>query len=194
MKCHVDDKFRCYTVHITLPIFIQTTAGDSCKSYWTSGNSSIRGMVRFKKRYFVVELERSERVARGKCDIDMTPLDSRDLDLAEAMKDKVKEMYGDFGRAQITVGFKVIYANKLTRLVILRCRHSAQDLLSSCIPLLDKVRKDSVIARLLYTGATIRHCHLFMVKRQKKLLESLKCVPKEDVEEKILDLQRIDAF
>jgi len=150
--------------------------------------------VRFKKRYFVVELERSERVARGKCDIDMTPLDSRDLDLAEAMKDKVKEMYGDFGRAQITVGFKVIYANKLTRLVILRCRHSAQDLLSSCIPLLDKVRKDSVIARLLYTGATIRHCHLFMVKRQKKLLESLKSVPKEDMEEKILDLQRIDAF
>ena len=165
-------------------------------------------------------------------------------------------MYGDFGRAQITVGFKVIfhqvnirlkwiiqlnwtfscqviYANKLTRLVILRCRHSAQDLLSSCIPLLDKVgllsvfccfimllsyvhiillffevRKDSVIARLLYTGATIRlvenhiqtqtsfcrHCHLFMVKRQKKILESLKSVPKEDMEEKILDLQRIDAF
>ena len=71
-----------------------------------------------------------------------------------------------------------------------------------------KVRKDSVIARLLYTGATIRlvenhiqtetsfwrHCHLFMVKRQKKLLESLKGVPKEDMEEKILDLQRIDAF
>ena len=76
------------------------------------------------------------------------------------------------------------------------------------IILLFKVRKDSVIARLLYTGATIRlvenhiqtqtscwrHCHLFMVKRQKKILESLKSVPKEDMEEKILDLQRIDAF
>merc|ERR1711953_751661 len=104
----------------------------------------------------------------------------------------VKEMHGDFGRARITVGFKVIYANKATRLVILRCRHSAQELLASCIPLIDKVRKDSVIARLLYTGATIRHCHLFMVKRQKKLLESLKSAPKEDMEEKILDLQRID--
>ena len=68
---------------------------------------------------------------------------------------------------------QVIYANKATRLIILRCRHSAQDLLASCIPLLDKVkmsfrilnkyktvdlkvRKDAVIARLLYTGATIR--------------------------------------
>ena len=69
-------------------------------------------------------------------------------------------MHGDFGRARITVGFKVnlisqssagdivstlffplqvIYANKATRLVILRCRHSAQELLASCIPLIDKV-------------------------------------------------------
>ena len=69
-------------------------------------------------------------------------------------------MHGDFGRARITVGFKVnlishssacdivstlpppqvIYANKATRLVILRCRHSAQELLASCIPLIDKVK------------------------------------------------------
>ena len=67
-------------------------------------------------------------------------------------------MHGDFGRARITVGFKVtpehqssscdlcnhilyqvIYANKAARLIILRCRHSAQDLLSSCLPLIDKV-------------------------------------------------------
>ena len=84
---------------------------------------------------------------RGKYDLDMKPLDSRDCDLAEAVKDKVlvtsgfrintgqqiswwgtnsyfvlnipgfdnplntliqvKEMHGDFGRAKITVGFKV---------------------------------------------------------------------------------------
>ena len=73
------------------------------------------------------------------------------------------------------ISYQVIYANKATRLIILRCRHSAQDLLASCIPLLDKVkgspeffehetspslhfkvRKDAIIARLLYTGATIR--------------------------------------
>ena len=63
-------------------------------------------MVRFKKRYFVVELERAERVSRwntfylvnhfylllknrGKFDLDLKPLDSRDCDLAEAVKDKV---------------------------------------------------------------------------------------------------------
>ena len=76
--------------------------------------------------------------------------------------------------SDISLCNQVIYANKATRLIILRCRHSAQDLLASCIPLLDKVkmslknlsikflsvdlkvRKDAVIARLLYTGATIR--------------------------------------
>jgi len=154
-------------------------------------------MVRFKKRYFVVELERAERVSRGKSDLDLKPLDSRDCDLAEAVKDKVKEMHGDFGRAKITVGFKVIYANKATRLIILRCRHSAQDLLASCIPLLDKVRKDAIIARLLYTGATIRHCHLFMVNRQRKFLEKARIALKEDgqhLEEKVMELQKIDAF
>ena len=36
-----------------------------------------------------VNLETFQWCFREKCDIDMTPLDSRDLDLAEAMKDKV---------------------------------------------------------------------------------------------------------
>jgi hypothetical protein len=72
-------------------------------------------MVRYKKRYFVVEFERAGWVARGQPGLDLKPLDSRDVDIAEAVKEKVTELHGDFGRASMTVGFKVI--NKMFSMV-----------------------------------------------------------------------------
>ena len=61
-------------------------------------------MVRFKKRYFVVEYERANSISKK--DLDLAQLDSTDLDLANAIKSKVLELHGDFGRAAISQGFK----------------------------------------------------------------------------------------
>ena len=63
-------------------------------------------MVRFKKRYFVVEFERAHHISQAKDYFDIEPLDSKDIDIAEAVKNKVQELHGDFGRASISVGFK----------------------------------------------------------------------------------------
>ena len=63
-------------------------------------------MVRFKKRYFVVEFERAAHISQSKNKFDIEPLDSKDIDIAEAVKNKVEELHGDFGRASVTVGFK----------------------------------------------------------------------------------------
>ena len=63
-------------------------------------------MVRYKKRYFVIEYDRASHVSKGSAELDLEPLNSKDIDIAHAVKDKVQELHGDFGRAATTVGFK----------------------------------------------------------------------------------------
>ena len=53
------------------------------------------------------------------------------------------------------------------------------------------------MARLLYTGATVRHCQIAMLKRQKKLLEIARKELKgggEELEQRVLELAVIDTF
>lgn len=156
-------------------------------------------MVRFKKRYFVLEFERAKHINQSKTYFDVEPLNSKDIDIANAVKDKVQELHGDFGRASITVGFKVIYANTTTRLVIIRCRHGSHRLVASALPFVTKIRSEAVVGQLLYTGATIKHCQMFMTKRQslqvtmaKKWLADKQKFDKEKLEEKIMDIRQID--
>jgi len=155
-------------------------------------------MVRFKKRYFVVEFERAQHINQSKEYFDLEPLHSKDIDIANAVKDKVQELHGDFGRASISVGFKVIYANTTTRLVIIRCRHGPHRLVASALPFVTKIRNEGVVGQLLYTGATIKHCQLFMVRRQTRQLEmaknwmAKKKVNQEQLKENIMEIRQID--
>ena len=62
-----------------------------------------------------------------------------------------------------------------------------------------QIRNDAVIGKLLYTGATIRHCHMFMLKRQKLILETVRKLLKktkltEEQSSEILTLRQIDPF
>ena len=61
-------------------------------------------MVRYKKRYFVVEYERTKNIL--KAGLDFEELNSKDIDVANAIKEKILELHGDFGRAATSVGFK----------------------------------------------------------------------------------------
>ena len=57
-----------------------------------------------------------------------------------------------------------------------------------------------MIGKLLYTGATIRHCHIFMLKRQTRLLERANRevkqskVEQEELSSDILSIKQIDPF
>ena len=62
-----------------------------------------------------------------------------------------------------------------------------------------QIRNEAVIGKLLYTGATIRHCHMFMLKRQKLILETVRKLLKktkltEEQSSEILTLRHIDPF
>ena len=53
-----------------------------------------------------------------------------------------------------------------------------------------------MIGRLLYTGATIRHCHKFMVRRQTRILEKYKARLQgnktEEISASIMNINDID--
>ena len=65
-------------------------------------------MVRYKKRYFVVEYERTKNILKDQYSIslDFEQLNSKDIDVANAIKEKILELHGDFGRAATSIGFK----------------------------------------------------------------------------------------
>jgi len=153
-------------------------------------------MVRFKNRYLVVEYERVKSIEQS--GVDLEPLNSKDIDIAESVKEKVSELHGDFGRAAISVGFKVIYANKWSRLVIMRVRHGPHKFVSSSIPFITEIRKEAVVGKLLYTGATIRHCNIFMVNLQTNQLklakQKLKGKQGQELEEKMMEIRQIAPF
>ncbi len=141
-------------------------------------------MVRFKKRYFVVQLDRpgdifaptsttksKKRKLDGDGDgkqyggrlkprvhRDPRPLDVPDGVLSEAVKDVVQKIHGDFGRAAITTGLRTIYCNPETHVAMIQVRHGPHRLVSSSLPFLNQIRDEKVIPKLIYTGATIRHC------------------------------------
>ena len=119
-------------------------------------------MVRFKKRYFVVQFDRERDIISGRNKRtfqDPRPLDIPDGTLAQAIKDIVESIHGDFGRASITTGLRTIYCNKETHIAMIQCRHGPHRLVGSSLPFLTKIKDEKVVPKLLYTGATIKNCN-----------------------------------
>ena len=59
-----------------------------------------------------------------------------------------------------------------------------------------QIRNEAVIGRLLYTGATVRHCHMFMLNRQRRILEMYTASLEEDMSEQlsesIMNIRKIE--
>jgi len=153
-------------------------------------------MVRYKHRYFLVEVERTKNVTNGSLDIN--PLTATEGEVAQRIKEEVSELHGDFGRSAISSAFKVKYLNAATRVLLLRCRHGGPDkILSSTLPFITSIKDESVVLKLLYTGATMRHSYIFLQKRQKKLyakivkaLETQGKYDKKELEETVLSVKQ----
>lgn len=56
-------------------------------------------------------------------------------------------------------------------MLIIRMRRSAYNIVSSSLPFVRLVEGRTITLKTIYTGATIRHCNIFLVKYQRKKLE-----------------------
>ena len=142
-------------------------------------------MVRFKKRYFVVQLDREKDIydpfskhhqasLKPRAIQDSRPLDIPDGVLAATVKDLVQQIHGDFGRASITTGLRTIYCNSETHLVLIQCRHGPHRLVASSLPFLTKIKDEKIVPKLIYTGATIKNCYKVWISKFQASISFLK--------------------
>ncbi|KAK2583528.1 hypothetical protein KPH14_009484 [Odynerus spinipes] len=122
-------------------------------------------MVRFKNRYITVEI---------------VPADGSDKLLIlkttavqNAVQKKVQQLYGDFGAAAIKAGFNAKYCNAQTRIALIKARHGPHKFLLNSISSINDVGGRLVTINILYVGATMKHCFLFLRTYQQKKLEEM---------------------
>ncbi|KAH0952302.1 hypothetical protein HN011_005341 [Eciton burchellii] len=122
-------------------------------------------MVRFKNRYIVLEI-----IPHNK---DVKSLMLKSTALSNAVQQKVQELYGDFGLAAIRDGFNAKYCNVHTRIAVIRTRHGPHKFLLRAIASVNDVAGRLVKTNILYVGATMKHCFLFIRKHQERKLEEM---------------------
>ncbi|XP_018398598.1 PREDICTED: uncharacterized protein LOC108776478 [Cyphomyrmex costatus] len=123
-------------------------------------------MVRFKNRYIVFTIKPSN-------DSDDKQAAWKNTHVSNAIKLKVQQLFGDVGVAAIMDGFDAKYCNVQTKIAIVRLRHGPHKYALHAIPLVNDVGGRLVKTKILYVGATLKHCFLFIRKHQERKLEQL---------------------
>lgn len=112
-------------------------------------------MVRYKNRYFAVEIEPKSGPSHA-------PLAIRKTALYTTILNKVQQMHGDFGSAAMTNGFATKYCNPYTKIAMIRTRHGPHRFVASILPLITEIDKVKVRFNVLYVGATMAKCFKFI--------------------------------
>nr|CAG4637455.1 EOG090X0GYO [Ceriodaphnia reticulata]SVE73277.1 EOG090X0GYO [Ceriodaphnia reticulata] len=139
-------------------------------------------MVRFKNRYFTVEILLSDGSA-------VESLNLKPYDIFKSILDVTEQIHGEFGAAAIRNGLDVKYCNENTQTAIIRCRHGPHRLLASSLPFLTNIGKRKIQLRGIYTGATMVKCFKFLKKHhQEKLNEAFKKCKTDQEKKKIIEI------
>ncbi|XP_003696431.1 ribonuclease P/MRP protein subunit POP5 [Apis florea] len=120
-------------------------------------------MVRFKNRYITFKIILGDKSNK--------PLQLKITTLHVAIQQKVQQLYGDFGVAAIKAGFTAKYCNIHTKIALVKTRHGPHKFLLKAIPLINDIAGRLVSIEILYVGATLKHCFLFIKKYQQQELE-----------------------
>ncbi|XP_076165897.1 POP5 ribonuclease P/MRP subunit [Ptiloglossa arizonensis] len=136
-------------------------------------------MVRFKNRYITFEITLGDKSDR--------PFPLKITTLHIAIQQKVQQLYGDFGSAAIKAGFNAQYCNEYTRIALVKTRHGPHKFLLESIPRINDIAGRLVSVKILYVGATMKHCFIFIKEYQQKKLEQIWHTLKTETERKNME-------
>ncbi|XP_012277779.1 uncharacterized protein LOC105698269 [Orussus abietinus] len=120
-------------------------------------------MVRVKNRYITIEIIPNSNADKS--------LALKTTALHNAIQQKVQQMYGDYGQAAIKAGFNAKYSNVHTKIALIKVRHGPHKFVVNSIPQITDIGGRFVSVKILYIGATLKHCFLFIKRFQLKKLE-----------------------
>ncbi|OXU27777.1 hypothetical protein TSAR_013665 [Trichomalopsis sarcophagae] len=153
-------------------------------------------MVRYKNRYITIQVSSKKEKFANK------PLNIKPQAVHEAIQKKVLEMYGDYGVAAIKAGFSgrikhfhlicktyvlAKYCNAHTRIALIKIRHGPHMFLLKALPKINDVGGNHVNVKIMYIGATMKHCFIFIKNYQRGKLQSMWKEMKNDNERKELE-------
>ncbi|XP_076751383.1 POP5 ribonuclease P/MRP subunit [Xylocopa sonorina] len=136
-------------------------------------------MVRFKNRYIAFEITLGDKSNK--------PFPLKTTALHVAIEQKVQQLYGDFGVAAIKAGFSAKYCNVHTKIALVKTRHGPHKFLLSAIPVITDIAGRLVSVKILYVGATLKHCFLFIKKHQQQKLEQVWNTLRTDAERRNME-------
>ncbi|KAK7867125.1 hypothetical protein R5R35_005843 [Gryllus longicercus] len=125
-------------------------------------------MVRFKYRYFTVQM--SLQVKKLSL---FEPFYIKQESITTALRNKIKELHGDYGVAAVEFGLQVKYCNPHTQIILVRAQHGAHRYVASALPFVKLIEDHPVTLKTLYTGTSLRHCFLFLMRYQKFHLKKI---------------------
>ncbi|XP_043498743.1 ribonuclease P/MRP protein subunit POP5 [Polistes fuscatus] len=120
-------------------------------------------MVRFKHRYFAVEIEIMNNKNKS----------LKPTALLNAIKKKIQQLYGDYGLAAASIGLLTKYYNSSTKIAFVRTRHGPHRFILNALPLITEIDHQTAKVNIIYIGATIKHCFLNVRRYQQKKLEEV---------------------
>ncbi|XP_047115813.1 ribonuclease P/MRP protein subunit POP5 [Schistocerca piceifrons] len=149
-------------------------------------------MVRFKNRYFAVEVNPTGKQQKA-------PFYLNSYALQASILKKVEQLHGDFGIAAVQAGFTAKYCNKWTRIAMIRTRHGPHRLVASTLPMMNDVSGHQITLHTLYVGATLQQCYRFVRRYQQRQLIKIWSVLKTDeerhaMETAVMDLKPLESF
>ncbi|XP_037113791.1 ribonuclease P/MRP protein subunit POP5 [Syngnathus acus] len=125
-------------------------------------------MVRLKSRYLLCEINVTDRNSL---------LLLNDKAIAEAVKEAVARIHGDYGAAMCSRRFSVKYLNTQTGMAFLRFPKMSYKLLWSALPFITSIetrwQKIPCFLNCLHVGGTIRTCQKFLVRYNTRQLHRM---------------------
>lgn len=118
-------------------------------------------MVRFKRRYLVVEV-----VPEGDGKV-------RISNLQEAVLQAVKRIHGDYGVGAVTAGLSVKYLNPETGAAFISSGRGPHRLVASALPFITQVGGKAATVRSLHHAASMRHGFIFLKKYNEDKLKEM---------------------
>ncbi|XP_032242374.2 ribonuclease P/MRP protein subunit POP5 isoform X2 [Nematostella vectensis] len=101
-------------------------------------------MVRFKKRYFLVEVEYEDGLIDDSVQKDA---------MRQVVKEAVKTAFGDYGLGCIQQFLKVKYLNPVTNILFLQCLRDYQQILQTSLTFVKSINNRACMFKTLYIGA-----------------------------------------
>lgn len=124
-----------------------------------------RAMVRFKNRYLVVEIAHNDGRAMEDA--------RKERDLLDAIRDAVKENFGDVGAGRAVAALSVRYADAMTGVCGVRCDRERARAVRGAVTTMEGFRGRRAAFAVTHCGGTVRGARDACVRRLSARLHAL---------------------